>query len=199
MHISKTVMRFFITLATGFFAVGAAQAEPSEDERLKQCDRDLCGIVQSKSVDGDALSCNLSKSWEKDEIVKALSKSKISWSYGNAKCSIKIDLERALLVSGLAAGKNTVKFPSQTIDCEIVNDGKPQPVVVKATPKILFKDGKASTVWLNVESIEAPAMIRTAIWTATKMEANFGTFQKDILKGVNDFMVDHCPKTYPKK
>lgn len=200
MRNGKTAMRFFITLATGIFsAAGVAQAEPSEAERLKQCDRDMCGVVQTKNADGKPVTCDLGKGWTKDEIVKALSKSKISWSYGDAKCSIKIELERALLTSGLGAGKNTVKIPSQTVNCEIQNEGKPQPVVVKLAPKIIFKDGKASSVSLNVESIEAPAMIKTAVWTATKMEATFGVFQKDFLKGINDYVADYCPKNYPVK
>lgn len=190
---------FMMAVVAGILAAGTARAEPSEADRLQQCDRDLCGIVQTKSADGQPLKCDIGKNWTKEEIAKAISKAKISWSYGDAKCSLKIELERAVLMPGLAPGKNTVKVPSQAVNCEVANEGKPQPVVVKLAPKVVFKDGKASSVSLNVESIEAPAVIKTAVWTAAKMESTFGFFQKDFLKGINDYVAVYCPKTYPGK
>lgn len=188
-----------ITTASLAFAVlaGVATAEPSEEERLKQCDRDMCGIVQ-KGPGDKPLNCDLGKTWKKDEILKALSKSRISWPFGDAQCAIKLEVDRAVLAPGLGAGKNKVKVPEQTVNCEVDNGGTRQPVVIKLSPEIVFKDGKATSVSLNVQSIESSAVIKTAVWTATKMESTFGFFQKDFLKGINDYMTDWCPKHYPK-
>jgi hypothetical protein len=67
-------------------------------------------------------------------------------------------------------------------------------VKVTLAPKISFKDGKAQRGWINVRKIEAPAVIRGAIWTAAQIEDKFGLFHGDMIAEINEFIGMKCPK-----
>ena len=48
--------------------------------------------------------------------------------------------------------------------------------------------------WLNVKQIDAPAVIKGALWTAAQIENNLGVFHADMISGINDFIAQKCPK-----
>jgi hypothetical protein len=62
------------------------------------------------------------------------------------------------------------------------------------SPKVTFKGGQAVTAILGVKEIEAPSVVKGAIWTAAALEDNVGIFHTDILKGINDFIGPKCTK-----
>lgn len=194
-------MTWFLTAAVaGFLAAGSAALaqQPTEVERLQQCDRDLCGIALKPSEPGAALQCDLTKTWPKEQINEAWTKKHISWPFGDARCSGKLNVDRVLLASAITNAQYMLNSPTQSVSCEVDREGARYPLAVTLTPKVQFKDGKATTVWLNVEKIEGNAVIKGVVWTAAKMEANFGVFQKDLLKGINEYISDYCQKTYGK-
>ncbi len=177
------------------------QAQITEVERIQQCDRDLCGIALHPKEAGAPLRCDLTKTWYKEEISKAWSEksnNRISWPFGDAQCSVKLDVERALLAGAVTNEKYKLKSPTLPVKCEVDRKGTRYPLAVTLTPEVEFKDGKATLVLLNVEKIEANAVIKSVVWTASKMESNFGLFQKALLKGINDYITEYCQKTYGK-
>jgi hypothetical protein len=199
-------MRSEIRIFAGVFAflcgfVDAAFALPAQDpvppltdkERLQQCDRDLCGIVKAKSPDGLDLSCELSQTWYKEEIAEAVKKGRLTWPFGDARCSVQVDIGRALLVKALTQPNYTLKIPPQPVMCEIGTEGSREEVKANMAPEIRFKDGKATSVSLGVQNIEGNAIVRNVVWAAWKIEANFGFFQDDFVKGVNKYIKEHCP------
>ena len=196
---TKRIFTFTLAAIAACTVAGApARAQMTEVERLQQCDRDLCGIALNPKEPGSALQCDLTKTWYKEEINTAWSKKRISWPFGDAQCSVKLDVDRALLAGALTGKQYTLKAPTQSVNCEVDREGTRYPLAVTLTPHVLFKDGKATSVALNVEKIEANAVIKSVVWTASKMEANFGLFQKDFLKGINDYVSEYCQKTYGK-
>ena len=47
---------------------GSALADaPAEKEKLAQCAKELCSIIVSKNAKGPDLTCDLAKTWEKEE------------------------------------------------------------------------------------------------------------------------------------
>lgn len=173
--------------------------QAAELERLQQCDRALCGIAlkpTEKAV--DVLKCDLARTWSKEEIVTAWSKSSVSWPFGEARCTVKLDVESKLLTTAVISPKYKLKVPAHSISCEVDNGGSRYPLSLSAAPEVEFKDGKATSVALGVNKIEGNSVIKGVVWTVTKMESTFGIFQKDLVKGVNDYLTEYCNKTYGK-
>jgi hypothetical protein len=67
-------------------------------------------------------------------------------------------------------------------------------VSVALSPKFQFKAGKATKAWLGIGTIEAPTVVKGAIWTAAQLEDTFGIVHGDLLREINKFVYERCPK-----
>lgn len=200
MRLQNSQVRGGLVLALGLFAFGTtfssgASAQATEKERLKQCEVDLCKMVVDKKADGPNLGCDLSKTWAKEDISKEANEKKLPWELGDAKCSVKLNVERAGVVDAMSKPDSTLKIAQQTVNCEVEQGGTKHPISLSLAPQITFKDGQATTALLNVSNIEAPAVVKGVIWSAAKLEENFGIFHGDIIREINKFVSTKCPKT----
>jgi len=192
-------MNVFVLSFVGLWAIGAAaQAQTSppltDEEKLRQCDRDICGVITSRSADGAPLKCDLAQTWSKEDIAKAVKKGKLSWTFGDARCTTKFEFSRALFAAPFKEKSYKLKLPAHPVACEIDNSGSRHELRAKMAPVIEFEDGKAKAVSLGVSDIDGTAVVRNVVWAAWKFENTFGYFQADFVKGVNEYITDHCPK-----
>lgn len=175
--------------------VAVALDEPAnEREVLKACERSVCEIIVKKPASGPDAACKLSKTWKKDKIKQGVESKKVSWSFGDAQCSVELALSREVIVSALTKPDYTLDFPARTISCKIEREGETTPVNITLAPKVTFKDGKAVKALLGLKDIEAPAVIKGAIWTVATVEDTVGLFHSDIIKVLNEFVDTKCPK-----
>lgn len=189
-----------ILLAASSMLAGAAPAqEITEKERLKKCEVDICTMIVEKKKDGSDLSCDLSKTWAKEQISQEANEKKLPWELGDARCAIKLNMARADIVSAVDAPAYTLKVPQQGVDCEVEQGGARHPIKLTLAPEIKFKNGEAVEASLGVGNIEAPAVVKGVIWSAAKMEEFFGVFHGDILKEINKFVSKKCPKALAAK
>lgn len=196
-------MRGATNIAGGVLAVGLAMgvsgawAQPASNltdkERQQQCDRDLCAIVNAPKAEAGDLKCELSETWYKEEIATAVEKGRLSWPFGDARCSGSLDISRSLLAPAITEASFTLKVPPQPVRCEVDTEGGRHELKANMAPEIDFKDGKATTVSLGIQDIEGNAVVRNVVWAAWKFESTFGFFHEDFVKGVNDYIADHCP------
>jgi hypothetical protein len=84
------------------------------------------------------------------------------------------------------------------VHCDIEREKEVMKISVAVSPKFQFKDGKATKAWLGVGTIEAPTMVKGAIWTAAQLEDTFGIVHSDLLREVNKFIYERCPKRLEK-
>ncbi len=168
----------------------------ADKQKLAQCAKDICSIIVSKNASGPDLSCDLTKTWEKEQIKKSASEKKLSWGPppGDAKCSVKVNAKRAELVKALTSPKATFKFDKHSVSCEIEANGEQHPVSATMAPELKFKDGKAVGSALHMDDIKGPTLIKGMIWTAATLEQNFGLFEGDITREINRFIQNQCPK-----
>ena len=166
----------------------------NEKEVLKDCEKKLCGILVKKEPTGADLSCALTKTWAKDKIKEGIEKKKISWSLGDARCAVELAMPRATLVNAVSKPAHTIEFASHTIKCQVERESEVTPISVTVQPKIEFKDGKAVKAFLGLKTIEAPAVVKGAIWTVATLEDTVGVFHGDIISEVNEFISSKCPK-----
>lgn len=187
-------------LLLGLFALGASPAvaleePPDELPALKACEKRLCTMVLDKKPSGDDLKCDIQKTWAKDSLEGGKSKG-VSWGFGDARCKVDLKLERADIVAALTKPKYTVRVPAHDVNCVIEREGELRPLTAKVAPKIVFKNGKADKVWINLENIEGPADVKSTIWTAANLEDTLGIFHRPMIKSINKFLEKQCPKRY---
>lgn len=185
-----------ITAAALMAMTTAAMAlEPAANEReqLQACEAQICQVAVKKASAGNDVKCQISKTWARRSIESGISEQKITWGYGDARCSLNVDLKRADVVDALTKPAHTIIIPEHSVKCEVEREKELVPITLKVAPKLQFKAGKIEKAWLNVSSIEAPTVIKGAIWTAAKLEDNVGLFHGQIIKEVNKFLHEKCP------
>jgi hypothetical protein len=183
----------------GSVPVNALDQPASEKEALKACEQRLCDIIVNKQPAGDDLSCALSKTWAQAKIKDGIEKRRLSWTFGDARCSVELSAKRDLVLGAVTKPEHALELPQHTVKCEVERDKEVTPINISLAPKITFKDGKAQKAWLNLKSIEGPAVVRGAIWTAAQIEDNFGLFHSDLIAEINEFIEHKCPKALAGK
>lgn len=168
-----------------------------EGAALEACDKRLCTILMQKSAKGEDLRCNVTKTWARSTIKEADSH-KLSWGFGDARCSVEVNLSRGPLVAVLVGERRKFLVPPHTVNCVIEQDGKLEKVTATLSPKIYFKDGKADKVWVNLTEVEGPAGIKGTLQAAAQLADGLGLFHRQMIKAINRYIDRHCPKTFPQ-
>ncbi len=184
-------------LAVVLFGPPAAMAlDQGKDEEgaIKACDRRLCSILLEKNPTGPDLTCALTKTWDRSKIKEADSQ-QLGWGFGDARCSVDVNLSRVKLVEAMTAAHVVVRVPTHTANCLVEQDGKPEKVTAEVAPKIEFRDGKAEKIWVRLKSVEGPTSISLTVKTAAQLADNLGLFHRQMIRGINRYIERHCPKT----
>ena len=105
------------------------------------------------------------------------------------------DISRALLVAAVSDEQSKLRVPPHTANCVVEQDGKLEKVTAVLAPKIIFKDGRADKVWVNLKSVEGPPSIRLTLQTAAQLADTLGLFHKQMIKAINRYIERHCPTT----
>lgn len=171
-----------------------------EKKAISACEINLCRMLVTKETKGPDLKCDLTKTWGQKTIKEAESSS-LTWGFGDARCTVKIDVKRAEILHAINAGKAKFHLPDQKIDCIVEEsaDGKDaKHVVVVVSPKIEFKDGKAEKIWVNLKSTDGPGGVTGTLKLAAFLADKLGLFHGAMLKGVNGFIYKSCPKVLAK-
>jgi hypothetical protein len=178
------------------FFVPAAQAleeQKGEAAAIEACDKRLCAILVGKSPQGPDLKCALTKTWARSKIKEADSR-QLSWGFGDARCTVDINLSRQRLVEAMTAERNTFHAGRYTANCVVEQDGKLEKVTAVVAPKIEFRNGKADKVWVRLKSVDGPASVTLTLQTAAQLADTFGIFHRQMLKNINRYIQRHCPK-----
>jgi hypothetical protein len=190
-----------IFAAVGLLAAsrGVYALEPlqGEEATIKACDKRLCTLLTQKAPKGEDLKCALTKTWAKSKIKEAES-SKLTWGYGDARCTVDIELSRAAILEAMAADDKKFRVPPHTAHCVVESDGKLEKVTATLAPRITFKDGKAEKVWINLKEVEGPTAIKATLYTAAELADRLGLFHKRMVRSVNRYIERHCPKEFPE-
>ena len=191
------MFRLLVALAS-LAGTGAASAlEPGKDEEklIKSCEQRLCAMALTKKPQGPDLDCKLAKTWAKSTLEGGKS-SGMGWGFGDARCTVNLDIGRDEVMRLLTAKEYTIKVPAHSVDCVVESDGKASKVRAKLAPKLLFKNGKAEKIWINLQEIDGPGGIEATVWTAANLVDNVGLFHGKMVKSVNKFLTKHCAKNY---
>jgi hypothetical protein len=177
----------------GVPAAVALDEQKGEAAAIKDCDRRLCAILLEKNAKGADLKCALTKTWDRSKIKEA-ENSQISWGFGDARCSIDLNLSRETLVTAMTAERITVRAPAHTAHCLVEQDGTAEAVTAVLAPKIEFRNGKAEKIWVRLKKVDGPTGIALTVKTAAQLADGLGLFHGQMIKGINRYIERHCPK-----
>ena len=185
-----------LAIASGQPAIARSLEVPDgEEEAIKACEKNLCTMILEKEPKGGDLSCGIQKTWAKSSLEGGKSKG-MSWGFGDARCSVDLNLSRADLIAALTRPKHTVRVPAHDVSCVVVREGEERPVSIRVAPKLTFKRGRADKVWINLENIEGPADVRATVWTAANLEDTLGIFHRPLIRSINRFIHRRCEQKW---
>jgi hypothetical protein len=166
--------------------------EKAEKEQRKACKIALCTVFHNKQPANGTVACNVLKSWRKEQLTKMVSKGGASWPWGNARCTTDLKFDRETLIKSQTSPTFDADFGRHDITCELDRETDKYTIKIEMTPKVTFKDGKAVKASLNWGKIEAPALAKSALWSATAADNTFGVLQKTVVEDINDFIGIKC-------
>jgi hypothetical protein len=193
----KLVLAAALVLATTSPA-HVLEEQKGERQVIEACDKRLCGILVGKNPSGADLKCALTKTWARSTLKEGDS-AKLSWAFGDARCSVDLQVGRAAIVTAMTSSK-PYKFwvPPHTANCLIEQDGQLKAIKATVAPKIVFKDGKAEKIWINLKEVEGPSGLRDWLVTAAQLTDSLGIFHRAMIRSVNRYIERHCPKHAPQ-
>jgi len=188
--------------AAMLFTLGAMPAwaldeQSGEAKAISACEKQLCTLLLQRKPVGSDLKCQLTKTWRQSTIKEAES-STLKWGHGDTRCSVDINLARAAVVSAMTSEEFTYEIPKHTAHCVIEQNGQVTNVTAKLAPKIIFKNGKAEKVWINLKDVDGPVSIKATIWTAARLADGVGLFHRKMIKSMNKFIERGCANKYPQ-
>ena len=172
--------------------VPETEEEKKEREVRRACAVALCSTLHNRKPDTGDVSCSVRKTWRKEHITKVLAKGKLSWPWGDARCSTDLKFDRATLVKAMSEKNYDAQFPEHQVSCELDREAEKYQVKLNIQPKVTFADGKAVKAVMNWGKIEAPVLAKSALWSATAADNTFGVLQSTVVEDINDFIQNKC-------
>lgn len=164
-----------------------------EKKAISACELQLCTMLVHKERKGPDLKCDLVKTWGR-KTIKDAETSQLNWGFGDARCTVKLNVSRADIVGAIVAQEGKFRLPPQTVDCIVEEKGEAKNVRVVVSPKIEFHGGQAKKIWINLVSTDGPFAVTSLVRFAVQLEDGLGLFHHALLKSVNGFINKSCPK-----
>jgi len=166
--------------------------EVAERAARKGCKIKICSAFLLKKP-GDDVRCNVVKSWRKEQLDMMVKKARVSWPWGKVTCTTDIKLPRDQMIKAMDASKFELTLEKHTVSCVVEREKEPATIKFSFAPKVKFEGGKAKKAALNWGKIEAPTLIKGAMWTATATDNTFGVLQSTLVEDINEFVSKKCP------
>ena len=173
-------------------AAPETEEEKKEREVRRACAVALCSTLHNRKPDTGDVACSVRKTWRKEHITKILAKGKLSWPWGDARCSADLKFDRATLVKAMSEKDYEAQLPQHQVSCELDREAEKYQVKLHIQPKVTFSDGKAVKAVMNWGKIEAPMLAKSALWSATAADNTFGVLQSTVVEDINDFIQNKC-------
>jgi hypothetical protein len=119
---------------------------------------------------------------------------KIEWPWGKAVCQSKLELPRAPLAKAMSEPEYEIVMPQQKVRCTLAQKEKGEPYVVEVTmsPKVKFKDGKATDATVNWGPASAPLLIYPLIYAGAGLDNSTNVLGPEVVRLVNGFANKKC-------
>lgn len=167
--------------------------EKAEKEARKACKIQICAAFRNKKADGGDISCGVVKSWRKAQLTKLVAKLKVTWPYGPVRCTTNVNIKRADLIKAISSDKAEAQLDKHAVSCIVDREKDPSTELkFDFSPKVTFEKGKATHAKMNWGKIEGPALIKSALWTATAADNTINILSSTLVEDINNFVDKKC-------
>ena len=170
---------------------------PGEAAALEDCNRRACALLLEKKREGADLQCELTKTWPEATIRRA-DHPAVRWRFGDARCSVNLILKRADVVAALSKPEYETTLGAHRVSCTIADGGQERTVAATVAPKVVFAQGKAQKIWVNLIGTEGNKVLADFLWLAVKLEDSTGVFHAAMITAINRYIYERCPSKYPQ-
>jgi hypothetical protein len=194
-------------LATAAVGSASAQTAPAplppelaarvaaEKAARRDCKIDLCKAFAGQASSG-TIACDMTRTWTKDDILARIVGGSYVWGYGHTKCTIKLNLDRALLAKGYAEGAAKIDFPTHTMTCDVDDadpaKGKAFSTNMSITPTVTFEKGQATAVSLGDIKTEGSTVASAAVTSIMAVDRLSGIVSRGAAKEINAMFYTSC-------
>lgn len=167
--------------------------EKAERDSRKACKVDICAAFRKPQASGSDISCDVVKSWRKEQLGKLVGKLKVSWPYGPVRCTSAVKLKRADLHKAMTDEKFETQLDKHEVTCLVDRETEPAAdIKFDFSPKITFEKGVAIKAKINWGKLEAPTLIKGALWTATAADNTVNILSSSLVEDINSFIGKKC-------
>ena len=75
---------------------------------------------------------------------------------------------------------------------QVEREKEPADIKFSFAPKVKFEKGVAKKASLNWGKIEAPTLVKGAMWTATATDNTFNVLESTLVEDINEFITARC-------
>lgn len=167
--------------------------EKAERDGRKACKVAMCAAFRAKQATGGDIACDITKSWRKEQLAKLVGKLKVTWPYAGVRCTSKVALKRADLVKAMSEPKLDLQLDTHSVACDVNRDTEAATkIAFDFKPKVTFENGKATAAEMNWGKIDAPTLVKSALWTATAADNTVNILSSTLVEDINDFIGKKC-------
>jgi hypothetical protein len=204
--VRQPVATFLCVVATGFSLNPALAQEPAVSPELitrmeqeksarRACKIDICKAFAAPA-DGAPISCGVTRTWLANEIQTGILGDRLSWPWGHAQCTTTIDLDRKAIATAANNPAASIKLKKHNLSCTLDNkdakDGTAYNLKISIEPTVTFEKGQATKVEMGWGEIEAPVLVKTALWSSIAVDRGFNVLSSGAVKEINDFLFEKC-------
>jgi hypothetical protein len=172
-----------------------AERVAAEKVARRDCKIDLCKAFSGANTAGK-ISCDVTRTWSKDEIYGRIVGGSYVWGYGHAKCTFKLDLERAALAKGYAEPSAKIAFSAHTMTCDVDDvdpaKGKSFTTTMSITPTVTFDKGQATAVSLADVKTDGSTVASAAVTSIMAVDRVSGIVSRGAAKEINALFYTSC-------
>ena len=167
--------------------------EKAERDSRKACKVDICAAFRKPTANGADVSCDVVKSWRKEQLGKLVGRLKVSWPYGPVRCTSAVKLKRADLHKAMTEETFETQIDKHEVTCVVDREKEPAAdIKFDFSPKITFEKGVAVKAKINWGKLEAPTLIKGALWTATAADNTVNILSSSLVEDINSFIGKKC-------
>jgi hypothetical protein len=185
----------------GTSAVSAQQsAELTERMEKEKAARKSCKIEICKAfaapTQGAPITCEVTKTWTKAEILARVVGGSYVWGYGHMQCNLALNLDRNELAKALKDPTAKSSFAEHKLVCNVDDadaaKGKAFSVNVALTPVATFEKGEAKSVELQPVKIDGSAVASAAVTSLMAIDKASGLVSRGAAADINSFFYTNC-------
>lgn len=142
---------------------------------------------------GGDISCGVVKSWRKEQLTKLVAKLKVTWPYGPVRCTTSVNIKRTDLIRAMTEDKVDTQLDKHSIACTVDREKEASTeLTFDFSPKVTWEKGKATSAQMNWGKLEAPTLLKSALWTATAADNTINILSGTLAEDVNNFIGKKC-------